>query len=171
MYPTGDDHPVETVQWDDVVNTFQPGTGLRLPTEAEREYACRAGTTTAYHGWPAQPNGTNDDTLIGDIAWYPGNAYQPQAVGLKAANGFGLHDMAGNVFEWCADRYAHDYYHNSPGIDPQGPSWTVVGDRVNRGGSFYDGNSRYVRSSDRQNLPSGSDGASGNLGFRVARTP
>jgi formylglycine-generating enzyme required for sulfatase activity len=159
--------PVEQVSWDAIVIDFQPGTGLRLPTEAEWEYACRAGTTTAFHGYAAMPGGFNEDSLLGNIGWYDqtsGGTTQP--VGQKAANGFGLHDMAGNVQEWCADRYRTNYYSNSPTHDPPGPS--LGSSRVLRGGS-WDFNSYYVRSSDRYyGTPNFTYGA---VGFRVARTP
>jgi formylglycine-generating enzyme required for sulfatase activity len=163
--------PVENVSWNNIVNDFQPGTGLRLPTEAEREYACRAGTTTAFHGYAAMPGGFDDDSLLGNIGWYAlnvpgGTSGTTQPVGQKPANGFGLHDMAGNVIEWCADRYKDGYYSNSPAVDPPGPSSGI--NRVLRGGSWY-GLSSYLRSSYRDYFTPGywSFGS----GFRVARTP
>jgi formylglycine-generating enzyme required for sulfatase activity len=163
--------PVENVSWNDIVNDFQPGTGLRLPTEAEWEYACRAGTTTAFHGYAAMPGGFDDDSLLGNIAWYllndPGGKNgTTQPVGQKPANGFGLHDMSGNVYEWCADRFKSGYYSDSPAYDPPGPS--SGSNRVMRGGSWFV-NSRFLRSSHRAfNSPGyyNSD-----IGFRVARTP
>jgi formylglycine-generating enzyme required for sulfatase activity len=161
--------PVEMVSWNNIVNDFQPGTGLRLPTEAEWEYACRAGTTTAFHGYAAMPGGFDDDSLAGNIAWYDANAgITTHPVGQKAANGFGLHDMAGNVQEWCADRYDDNYYSNSPAVDPPGPS--SGSNRVFRGRSWYDWvPSDNPRSSFRVN---GSPGVLHDLnGFRVARTP
>ena len=159
--------PVEMVSWNDIVDDFQPGTALRLPTEAEWEYACRAGTTTAFHGYPAMPGGFDDDSLAGNIAWYDANAGSiTHPVGQKAANGFGLHDMAGNVWEWCADRYKGGYYSDSPAYDPPGPS--SGSSRVLRGGS-WDGIGNVLRSSLRVNIAPG--GTSGVNGFRVARTP
>jgi formylglycine-generating enzyme required for sulfatase activity len=163
--------PVELVSWNNIVNVFQPGTGLRLPTEAEWEYACRAGTTQAYHGWAAMPGGFDDDSLAGNIAWTALNAPNgTQAVGQLAPNGFGLYDMAGNVYEWCADLYKFDYYSNSPAFDPPGPSSGILSGslRMLRGGSWYNVTGS-VRSSYRNyNSPGSADNF---IGFRVARTP
>ncbi|MEY3021095.1 MAG: hypothetical protein RIS86_291, partial [Planctomycetota bacterium] len=118
----GWNRPVEVVSWN-TIQGFLSATGMRLPTEAEWEYAYRAGTTTAYHGWAGQPGWTNDDSLAGTIAWYSSNASsQTRPVGGKAANGFGLHDMAGNVHEWVSDWYLSNYYASSPLEDPQGPT-------------------------------------------------
>jgi formylglycine-generating enzyme required for sulfatase activity len=159
--------PVENVSWNDIVNDFQPGTGLRLPTEAEWEYAYRAGTTTAFHGYAAMPNGFNEDSLVGNIGWYYDWVTHP--VGQKAANGFGLHDMAGNVEEWCADRYGEHYYSSQPANDPVGPSSALLHPlRVLRGGS-WNYNSGYLRASSRQDISP--DLVSIIYGFRVARTP
>jgi formylglycine-generating enzyme required for sulfatase activity len=159
--------PVESVTWNNIVNDFQPGTGLRLPTEAEWEYAYRAGTTTAYHGYAAMPGGFNEDSLLGNIGWYDANAGSTtQPVGQKAANGFGLHDMAGNVYEWCADRYKAGYYNDSPAYDPPGPSSGLS--RVLRGGSWYSFTDT-VRSSYRISIAPGN--SDHDVGFRVARTP
>ena len=99
--------------------------GYRLPTEAEWEYACRAGTTTDYY-WGA-------DT-IGNYAWYSSNSGSTtQPVAGNLANGFGLYDMSGNVWEWCNDWYSVSYYSVSPSTDPTGP--TSGSSRVERGGS------------------------------------
>jgi formylglycine-generating enzyme required for sulfatase activity len=157
---------VEQVSWN-TIQGFLSATGMRLPTEAEWEYACRAGTTTAFHGWAGEPAGTNDDNLVGNIAWYSSNASnQTRPVGGKAANGFGLHDMAGNVWEWVGDWYGSTYYTSSPLEDPQGP--TSGSYRVLRGGSWYL-DAVNVRSSTRF---SGSPGVTLNgIGFRVARAP
>jgi len=159
--------PVELVSWN-MIQGFLSATGMRLPTEAEWEYAYRAGTTTAFHGWPAQTAGTNDGTQVGNIAWFNSNSNsQTRPVGGKAPNGFGLHDMSGNVHEWLNDWYSSSYYASSPSTNPPGPSSGSF--RVLRGGSWsyatYD-----LRSSVRgyATPPGFTDGS---VGFRVARTP
>jgi formylglycine-generating enzyme required for sulfatase activity len=158
--------PVEQVSWN-TIQGFLTATGMRLPTEAEWEYACRAGTTTAFHGWPAQTTGTNDDTLVGNIAWFFLNSNsQTHPVGGKARNGFGLHDMAGNVWEWVNDWYGSSYYVSSPSTNPTGPSSGSA--RVVRGGS-WDFDSDLLRSSNRDFYAPGLTDVS--IGFRVARAP
>jgi formylglycine-generating enzyme required for sulfatase activity len=159
--------PVEFVSWN-TIQGFLSATGMRLPTEAEWEYAYRAGTTTAFHGWPAQTAGTSNDTLAGNIAWFGWNSNsQTHPVGGKAPNGFGLHDMAGNAFEWVNDWYSGTYYASSPSTNPPGPS--SGSDRVVRGG-VWNGATIDLRSSHRVGLAPGfSDTGYG--GFRVARSP
>jgi formylglycine-generating enzyme required for sulfatase activity len=135
---------------------------MRLPSEAEWEYACRAGTTTAFN------NGSSDDATVGTIAWYGTNSSdQTHAVGGKAANALGLYDMAGNVWEWVNDWYYDgSYYSVSPSTNPPGP---VSGSaRVLRGGSWrFDAYT--VRSSYR--AASGPDSPNFIYGFRAARAP
>ena len=142
-------------------------TGLRLPTEAEWEYAYRAGTTTAFHSYPAQPNGFNGDTLLGNIAWiYSPAGNQTHAVGGKFANGLGLHDMSGNVWEWCQDWYGP--YSSASVTNPTGP--TTGSSRLLRGGNFYyEPASDYCRASSRDGKPPGSIDYL--IGFRVVRNP
>ncbi len=158
-------NPVEQVSWNDIAG-FNTATGLRLPSEAEWEYACRGGTTTAFHSMPGYPNGTNDDSLLGNIAWYDLNnsPYGTKPVAGKAANAFGMYDMSGNVWEWCNDWYGSYAVGNA--TDPAGPSSGSY--RVLRGGNWNSG-SNYCRSSDRFVLDP--DYRGGNVGFRVARTP
>ncbi|HRR75140.1 MAG TPA: bifunctional serine/threonine-protein kinase/formylglycine-generating enzyme family protein [Myxococcota bacterium] len=135
----GPDLPVERVSWNDVQDFIQKlnqmlGTNnLRLPTEAEWEYACRAGTTGARYG------------ELDKIAWYGGNSgSKTHPVGTKAPNAWGLYDMLGNVWEWCQDWYG-DYPSGSV-TDPTGPSTGSA--RVDRGGSWSD-SARGVRAADR----------------------
>jgi formylglycine-generating enzyme required for sulfatase activity len=121
--------PIEGVSWYDI-QEFEDATGLRLPSEAEWEYACRAGTTTRFCF------GDNDSDF-GDYGWYLDNSSgKPHPVGEKRPNAFGLFDMHGNVFEWCEDRWHNDY----EGAPTDGSAWTS-GDsayRVVRGGSWDD---------------------------------
>ena len=130
----GADLPVDQVSWLDCqafiekLNAMGIGT-FRLPTEAESEYACRAGTQTSFY-W----GDDNEERAVGDYAWYNQNSDRiSQPVGRKKPNAWGLYDMSGSIFEWCQDRYADAY---SPGkqTDPQGPDSGMY--RVLRGGSF-----------------------------------
>ena len=112
----GDDRPVETVSKNDVhdflerLNARNDGYRYRLPTEAEWEYAARAGTTAAA---PA---------ALDEVAWYAGNSGdETHPVGQKKPNAWGLYDMLGNVREWVEDVYTRDFYNNSPVADPAGP--------------------------------------------------
>jgi formylglycine-generating enzyme required for sulfatase activity len=161
--------PVEQVSWNMIAGAggFMAQTGMRLPTEAEWEYAYRAGTTTAFHGFTGYLNGTNDDTLVGSIAWYTSNSNsQTRPVGGKAGNGFGVHDMAGNVFEWVNDVYSSLYYAASSAENPLGP---VSGpSRVVRGGSWYFSTSS-LRASNRAGSLLGI--SFNDFGFRAARSP
>ena len=165
--------PVEQVSWNMIASTggFMSLTGLRLPTEAEWEYAYRAGITTAFHSYPVQPNGFNDDTLVGNIAWYTGNngapgffTYGTKAVGGKFANALGLHDMAGNVWEWCQDWY--EPYSSASVTNPTGP--TTGTNRVLRGGDWFN-NSAFCRASMRGGLTPVT--LNEEFGFRVVRNP
>lgn len=154
-------NPVENVSWNDIrefirrLNRLDPSSGYRLPTEAEWEYACRAGTTGDFYGRPR-------DALM----WFDRNSgHKTHAVGETRPNAWGLYDMLGNVWEWCGDRYGKSYYADSPGADPAGPE---KGDRrVIRGGGIYDW-------SDQCRMPfrcSGKpDDRCDTVGFRLVRT-
>lgn len=134
--------------------------GYRLPTEAEWEYACRAGTGTAYH------SGGNEED-VGRAAWYAANAGgESHPVGMKEANAFDLYDMHGNVSEWCWDWYDPSYYSNSSVDDPLGPTSGMI--KVTRGGSYFM-DMFQLRSSSRANFldPVLKDSQTG---FRVVRS-
>ena len=166
-YTDSPSRPVERVSWNMIASTggFNSVTGLRLPTEAEREYAYRAGTTTAFHSYPSQPNGFNDDTLLGNIAWYTSNSgSQTHVVGSKLANGFGLYDMSGNVWEWCQDW--NGPYSSGSVTNPTGPA--TGSSRLFRGGGWGDLSS-YCRASMRSGSSPGFIDLT--TGFRVARNP
>ena len=142
-------------------------TNLRLPTEAEWEYAYRAGTRTAYHGSVGTPEGTNGIPAAFDIGWFLSatSGSQTMPVGGKLANGFGVHDMSGNAWEWVSDWYGQGYYSDSPSNDPQGP--TSGSQRILRGGGSG-GSATLGRASYRkETTPSDAAGH----GLRVARNP
>jgi formylglycine-generating enzyme required for sulfatase activity len=164
----GADHPVVMVSWTDAMEFCRrlselpaekaAGNVYRLPTEAEWEYACRAGTTTQF-------SFGDDESDLGDYAWYDDNSDgKTHPVGEKLPNAWGLYDMHGNVREWCQDRFG-DYPSGSV-TDPSGA--TSGSYRVSRGGSWY-GTAGYCRSAIR-----GRDSPSyryGNYGFRVCLSP
>jgi formylglycine-generating enzyme required for sulfatase activity len=157
--------PVDSVSWN-TIQSFLSATGMRLPTEAEWECAYRAGTTTAFHAMAGYSSGTNDDNQLGTIAWFWSSSQsQTRPVGQLAGNGFGLHDMSGNVWEWVNDWYSGSYYASSPSVNPPGPSSGST--RVLRGGS-WESYSVVCRSSERSN---GDPSIGGFYGFRVARNP
>jgi formylglycine-generating enzyme required for sulfatase activity len=137
--------------------------GYRLPTEAEWEYACRAGTQTDY------ANG-NDARRLGDVAWYAENAgKKTHPVGQKKANAWGLFDMHGNVAEWCHDAFDIGYYKSSPEKNPRGPA--PGKEYVLRGGSWKS-SAEAARSSYRlAETPGFSDAclAKDAIGFRCVR--
>ena len=127
--------PVEQVSWHDVqtflqrLMTTETGVLYRLPTEAEWEYACRAGSTTAY-------SFGDDPDQLGAHAWYTANAKGvAHPVGQLRPNAWGLYDMHGNVGEWVHDWYDDAYYARSPACDPRGPDAGEA--RVHRGGSWH----------------------------------
>jgi formylglycine-generating enzyme required for sulfatase activity len=123
--------PVDGLTWNDCWNfARKAGDGLTLPTEAQWEYACRAGSRTTY----AFGDDTGEIGLAG-YAWYMENSGgTTHDVGQKKPNAWGLYDMHGNVWEWCLDWYGKGYYAESPGDDPQGPNRGPY--RVLRGGGW-----------------------------------
>ena len=179
---SGDNYPVRMVSWEDCAcfcnqlsadegrtPVYNDTTwaidygadGYRMPTEAEWENACRAGTTTRYF-W-------GDDlsyTEIGDYAWYSGNNSPSgfKVVGLKLPNSWGLYDMSGNVWEWCNDRYSDTYYTIENIMDPVGPD--TGSNRAVRGGG-YAASAAHCRSAFRNMCPPTIvDNA---MGFRIIR--
>ena len=184
-------HPVTIVSWNDAISfcdwlSKKEGLLYRLPTEAEWEYACRAGSTTRFH-FGDDPNlliryanaadsvrraALTDNSLtwmdknMRPFVFLPGSdGYAwTSPVGKFQPNAFGLYDMHGNVSEWCSDWYGKDYYANSPIDDPKGPSEGSY--RVARGGSYFTSVATLRCASRNKGSPSAS---SASVGFRVVR--
>jgi formylglycine-generating enzyme required for sulfatase activity len=175
-------HPVEQVSWFDAVTfcnklserenlpsyytiagaevSIRGRAGYRLLTEAEWEYACRAGSTTRF-------SSGDDEAALRDYGWFLGNsASSTHPVGERKPNAWGLCDMHGNVFEWCQDWYDAEYYGTSVQEDPPGPSSGVA--RVVRGGSYLSP-ALGARSAARTANPP--DRKIDYLGFRCALVP
>jgi formylglycine-generating enzyme required for sulfatase activity len=159
--------PVENVSWEEAVEFSRKlselpaersaGRVYRFPTEAEWEYACRAGSKTRYYFG-------DDSSMLAEHAWFDSNSdSKTHPVGTKKPNAWGLYDMYGNVGEWCSDWYDGGYYANSPVDDPLGP--TAGSYRVNRGGGWLS-RAGFCRSAYRYRFSPGS--RSGILGFRLA---
>ena len=164
----GPKNPVEQVSWDDCQKFLgklnaksSSGAGkFQLPSEAQWEYACRAGSKTKYCFG-------DDEARLGDYAWYDKNSDgKTHPVGEKKPNAWGLYDMHGNVWEWCQDWYKDGYYKESPADDPTGPA--TGSSRVFRGGGFIRG-AGDCRSANGHALTPGD--CLGTLGFRVALVP
>ncbi len=158
--------PVDSVSWDEAMQfcqTLSAKTGriVRLPTEAEWEYACRAGGTSRFY-YGDDP----EHTQLGDYAWYAANSGgKTQPVARKKPNAWGLYDMAGNVWEWCSDFYGGPY-DQKPVTDPAGPAIAPDGRlRILRGGCWETG-PLSCRSANRGGLSAGR--AASRCGFRVA---
>jgi len=130
--------PTSRNQTWDAVEIVTGSNGYRLPTEAQWEYACRAGTTTVFN---------TGATVSNDTGWYTSNSNsQTHEVGLKPANPWGLYDMHGNVFEWCWEVYFN--YSSEAQTNPMGPSGISSASRVSRGGSWFH-SADYMRSANR----------------------
>lgn len=162
--------PVENVGWEDC-QTFlrklnqkfvDSGCKFSLPSEAQWEYACRAGSTTKWcYG--------DDERRLEMYAWFADNSGScTHPVGQKEPNVWGLYDMHGNVSEWCADLYGKDYYRRASSVDPTGPRYArkVMPDRVLRGGSYLRG--RYAVGSAYRHNAWEELGGFDDIGFRVA---
>ena len=165
-YFTGADRPVEQVSWNDAQTFLQKlnaatvethgRASLRLPTEAEWEYAARARTQTAY-------SFSDDPDQLGQYAWYGQNSNsETHSVGQKKPNDFGLYDMHGNVWEWCQDWYADSYSSGAQKKNPQGPSSGQF--KLLRGGAWND-YPNYCRSAFRSR--NGPVRRSSSIGVRV----
>ena len=176
-YGEGSNYPVYYVSWEDCqefiakLNDLDRGHTYRLPTEAEWEYACRAGTSSAYY-WGS----SSSESVMKQNCWYEKNADDgywstphashegTQPVGMKSPNAWGLYDMSGNVYEWCQDVYTSDY----SSCPTDGSAYRGQGSyRVLRGGG-WSSRARLCRSANRGGLSPG--GRDLNLGFRLARS-
>jgi len=181
-YQNGDNYPVEQVSWSDVQEFVaklnrQSGMDYRLPTEAEWEYAARAGTTSARF-WGEKPDEACGYDNVHDLTSKRVNRFswanyncddgfaQTSPVGSFKPNSFGLYDMLGNVWEWTGDWYSDKYYGKSPSQNPGGPG--SGSSRVTRGGNWY-AMTADVRFAFRlRDAPAGRDHG---LGFRLVLPP
>ena len=176
-----DEHPVVIISWNDAAAfckwlSPKEGKTYRLPTEAEWEYACRAGTTTRYY------SGDDPESLakVGNVADATATAkFSERKDAIKASDGhvftspvgsfkpnaFGLYDMHGNAWQWCLDWYGEHYYAKSPTDDPTGPGCDDF--RVLRGGSWYEGSIAALCAVRSWQTPCQRNCT---MGFRVART-
>jgi formylglycine-generating enzyme required for sulfatase activity len=160
-----DDHPVANVSWNDATAfcewlSEKEGETYHLPSQAQWQYACRAGTTTRWYG-------TDDEAVLQKHAWFVASSGGTiHLVGQKLANAWGLFDMHGNVWEWCMDYYWDEQYcANSPLNDPTGPD--EGSNRVVHGGALADIAGVCRAACRHWHVPSF---RGDNLGFRLART-
>ena len=160
----GPTNPVDSVDWKEAAAfcrklSEKTGKAFRLPTEAEWEYACRAGTSARYFF------GDSDNALAEYAWWHANSEGKTHPVGQKRPNGWGLYDMLGNVMEWCADRYGS--YPSEACVDPQGPDSGSA--HVTRGRSYDYGKSEYFRCAVRNSYYD--PAFRHRYGFRCAGTP
>lgn len=167
---SGEDCPVEQVSWHDTqqfirrLNGRREGT-YRLPTEAEWEYAARAGSTTAFANGEIISLFCDHDANLDDTGWYCGNSgWDTHPVGLKTQNAWDIYDMHGNVYEWCQDWYGS--YPTSSLLDPEGPASGFR--KVMRGGSWFS-SAKACRLATRLHMSPNSKSAF--MGFRVVICP
>jgi formylglycine-generating enzyme required for sulfatase activity/serine/threonine protein kinase len=163
-FPQADDHPVVCVSWNDAVKfcewlSKKDGKRYALPTEAQWEYCCRAGTRSRY-------TSGSDDKALARYGWYEANSEKKtHPVGQKPPNSWNLFDMHGNASEWCSDWYEYDY-DKGPVVDPPGPP--AGKRRVRRGGGWATLAGRCRAAFRANSLPNIRDGV---IGFRVVRLP
>ena len=163
--------PVERVSWDNAqefinnLNVLEESQKYRLPTEAEWEYAARAGSSTSFANGEISVLTCDNDTKLGDIGWYCGNSKisRHHIVAQKKPNSWGLYDMHGGVWEWCADWYGP--YSSEAVTDPGGP--LDGAERTMRGGGIAD-TARSCRSANRHSLRP--DVEFNNIGLRIVRS-
>ena len=161
----GAHYPAQYVSWNEAVEFCErlgkkDGNVYRLPTEAEWEYACRAGTDSLFSFGDAADQ-------LDEFGWYDGNAYSikksyAHRTASRSPNPWGLYDMHGNVWEWCSDRFREDYYSKSPAKDPPGPDKADL--RSMRGGSWRD---TAFNSRSACRIGFAPDHSDMNVGFRV----
>ncbi len=171
----GEECPVENVSWEEAMdlinklNTYFDGEyEFTLPTEAQWEYAARAGGKEAFANGGISATGCEFDQYLNEIGWYCNNAARdmPEMVGKKIANAYDLLDMHGNVKEWCKDWY--DAYSSDPQIDPTGPSFSPYHTRVTRGGGWRSHVEECRSASRDEHEPTTGNN---NIGFRLVCLP